>query len=75
MSTKTHPSACPMDCPDACSLEVEVLDNRITHIRGLHKNPTTQGFICTKVFRFAQRVYAKEYLLYPSIQNCLSLDT
>lgn len=65
MPTKTHPSACTMDCPDTCSLEVEVTENQINRIRGSHKNPTTAGFICTKVSRFAQRVYSKDRLLYP----------
>ncbi|MFQ5825321.1 MAG: molybdopterin-dependent oxidoreductase [bacterium] len=44
---------------------MEVTDNQIIRIRGSHKNQTTQGFICTKVSRFAQRVYSKERLLYP----------
>lgn len=65
MSTKTLPTACPMDCPDTCSLQVEVTNNRITRIRGSHRNPTTQGFICSKVSRYAQRVYSKKRILYP----------
>lgn len=65
MSDKLKPSACPMDCPDACSLEVEVTDERITGIRGSHLNPTTQGFICTKVARFANRVYSSHRLHHP----------
>ncbi|MFQ5753241.1 MAG: molybdopterin-dependent oxidoreductase, partial [bacterium] len=65
MPTRTLPSACPLDCPDTCSLNVEVTDGHITRIEASNLNPTTQGFICTKVSRFAQRVYSKERLLYP----------
>lgn len=65
MAIKKHASACPMDCPDTCGLEVEVRDGEILGIKGSNLNPTTQGFICTKVARFARRVYAEERLLYP----------
>jgi anaerobic selenocysteine-containing dehydrogenase len=65
MATKILPSACPMDCPDTCSLEIEVTDNKVTHICGSHGNPTTQEFTCTKVARFTRRGYSKDRLLYP----------
>lgn len=65
MSTKILPSACTMDCPDTCSLDVEVTDDKITYIGPSELNPTTQGFICTKVSRFAERVYSPDRLLYP----------
>jgi anaerobic selenocysteine-containing dehydrogenase len=54
-----------MDCPDTCSLEVEVEDGRVTKLRGSTLNPVTKGFICSKVGNFAQRVYSDERLLYP----------
>jgi anaerobic selenocysteine-containing dehydrogenase len=54
-----------MDCPDTCSLEVEVDDGHITAIRGSETNPTTAGFICSKVANFTKRVYAPERLLSP----------
>lgn len=65
MSSQTKLSACTMDCPDTCSLSVEVTDGRITKIAASNLNPTTQGFICTKISRFAQRVYSQERLLHP----------
>lgn len=65
MSIETLPSVCPMDCPDTCSLEVEVDDGRVTAIRGSHANPVTAGFICSKVADFSRRVYAPERLLHP----------
>jgi anaerobic selenocysteine-containing dehydrogenase len=65
ISVKQIPSLCPMDCPDTCSLEIEVSDGRVTNIRGSLKNPTTAGFICSKVANFTRRLYAPERLLYP----------
>ncbi len=54
-----------MDCPDTCSLEVEVSEGRVTHIRGSQRNPLTNDFICSKVAQFTKRLYGKERLLYP----------
>jgi anaerobic selenocysteine-containing dehydrogenase len=58
-------SACPLDCPDRCSLEVTVEDGVLRSIEGSRLNPVTQGFICAKVRGYAQRVDAPERLLHP----------
>lgn len=58
-------TACTMDCPDTCSLEVDVADGRIAAIRGTHENPVTAGFICSKVAQFGRRVHGPERILYP----------
>jgi anaerobic selenocysteine-containing dehydrogenase len=58
-------SVCTMDCPDTCSLDVEVTDGKITAIRASDLNPTTSGFICSKVRSFANRVYSPDRILYP----------
>ena len=65
MPQETHISACTMDCPDTCSLEVQVTDGRISRISAADLNPTTQGFICTKVARFGERVYSEDRLQFP----------
>ncbi len=65
MPTQTLPSVCPMDCPDSCSLEVEVTDGRVARIKGTSRNPLTEDFICSKVAHYAKRVYGKDRLLYP----------
>jgi len=65
MPTQTLPSVCPMDCPDTCSLDVEVVDGRVTKLRASDLNPVTQGFICAKVGDYAKHVYSDERLLYP----------
>ncbi len=47
-----HPSVCPLDCPDTCSLSVTVANDRIMEVRGSAANPYTDGVICTKVSRY-----------------------
>jgi anaerobic selenocysteine-containing dehydrogenase len=44
-----HPSVCPLDCPDTCSLTVTVEDERIVSIKGSRANPYTAGVLCAKV--------------------------
>jgi anaerobic selenocysteine-containing dehydrogenase len=58
-------SACPLDCPDRCSLEVSVEDGRVVAIEGSRLNPVTDGFICAKVRGYAQRVDGPDRLLHP----------
>jgi anaerobic selenocysteine-containing dehydrogenase len=46
------PSVCPLDCPDTCSLNVTVEDNKVIKVRGSKANPLTKGKICNKVGRY-----------------------
>ena len=62
-------TACPLDCPDACSLDVTVQDGRVTVIDGSSLNPVTDGYICAKVRRFPERVYGPDRLLYPAVRK------
>src|SRR5215210_5361880 len=62
-------TACPLDCPDACSLAVTVQRGRIVNIDGSHKNPVTSGYICAKVRRFGERVYGQDRVLYPAVRT------
>src|SRR5262249_61900707 len=62
-------SACPLDCPDSCSLAVTVRHGRVIEIDGSHKNPVTGGFICAKVRKFGERVYGPDRLLYPAVRK------
>jgi anaerobic selenocysteine-containing dehydrogenase len=62
-------AACPLDCPDACSLAVTVQKGRIVAIDGSQKNPVTDGFICAKVRRFFERVYGADRVLYPAVRS------
>jgi anaerobic selenocysteine-containing dehydrogenase len=61
----TVATACPLDCPDSCSLDVTIEKGQIVEIDGSATNPVTDGYICAKVRRFAERVYAPERLMSP----------
>jgi anaerobic selenocysteine-containing dehydrogenase len=63
------PTVCPLDCPDACSLDVTVQGGRVTVINGSSENPTTDGYICAKVRRFPERIYGPDRLLYPAVRQ------
>ena len=66
--TTVH-TACPLDCPDACSLAVSLEGGRIQKIDGSHLAPSTAGFICGKVRGFDRRVYSAERVLYPALRR------
>ncbi len=66
--TRVVHTACTLDCPDACSLAVTVTDGRITNIDAAPENPLTDGWICAKVRKHAQRVYAPERVLTPLVR-------
>lgn len=63
---KTGISVCPHDCPSACALEVELLDERtIGRVHGAKDNSYTRGVICEKVARYNERIHHPERLLHP----------
>jgi len=62
-------TACPLDCPDACSLAVTVQHGKVIAIDGSQTNPVTNGFICAKVRRFADRTYGPDRLLHPAVRK------
>ncbi len=79
MASRTEPAlggpasvvdtACPLDCPDACSLSVTVQHGKVLKIDGSHRNPVTDGYICAKVRQFGDRLYGPDRLLYPAVRN------
>ena len=62
-------TVCPLDCPDACSLDVTVQDGKVTVIDGSNANPITGGYICAKVRRFPERMYGPDRLLHPAVRK------
>ncbi len=59
-------SACPHDCPSTCALTVEVLSSdRIGRVHGAKDNSYTDGVICAKVARYAERVHHPDRLTQP----------
>ncbi|MGH7156291.1 MAG: molybdopterin-dependent oxidoreductase, partial [Acetobacteraceae bacterium] len=63
-------SACPHDCPSTCALEVEVLDGmRIGAVHGAKANSYTDGVICNKVARYAERIHHPDRLTRPLLRT------
>lgn len=62
----THKSVCALDCPDTCSVLVDIDDTgRATKLRGDRDHPITRGFLCAKVTRYLDREYHRDRLLHP----------
>ena len=57
--------ACPHDCPDTCAMRVTVQGGRVVRIQGDPAHAPTQGVLCTKVSRYAERTYHVERLQHP----------
>jgi anaerobic selenocysteine-containing dehydrogenase len=62
-------TACPLDCPDSCSLAVSVNEGKVVRIDGSRRNPITSGYICAKVRRFGERMYGDARLLHPGVRR------
>ncbi len=65
----TIQTACPLDCPDSCSLEVTVERGRLVKIDGSRQAPSTDGYICGKVRRFDRHVYHEDRLQHPALRT------
>ncbi len=62
----THHSVCALDCPDACSLLINVDANgRGSRLRGKPDHPVTRGFLCGQVATYLDREYSPDRLLNP----------
>ena len=57
--------ACPHDCPETCSLVTTVEAGRAVRVRGNPAHPPTDGVLCTKVSRYAERTHHPERILTP----------
>lgn len=62
----TVETACPLDCPDSCSLTVTVENGKIVTLDGSTRHGVTDGFICGKVRRFDRRVYGPDRVTHPA---------
>jgi molybdopterin guanine dinucleotide-containing S/N-oxide reductase-like protein len=59
-------TVCSHDCPDSCAVLVTVdNDGRAIKAAGDPAHPVTQGFLCGKVAKYLDRVYAPERILFP----------
>ncbi|MEU7424577.1 molybdopterin oxidoreductase family protein [Streptomyces sp. NPDC040750] len=62
---KILPGGCPLDCPDACSWQVEVEDGVAVGLRGNPEHPYTRGTLCVKVNQYLEHTRAPDRLLHP----------
>jgi len=69
MARETATSACPLDCPDMCSLEVTVEEGRVVEVDGTRLGPITGGFICGKVRKIARHLYGPDRVLTPLVRE------
>jgi anaerobic selenocysteine-containing dehydrogenase len=59
-------TVCSHDCPDSCGVLVTVdAEGRAVKVAGDPSHPVTQGFLCGKVAKYLDRVYAPERILFP----------
>ncbi|MDE1183188.1 molybdopterin oxidoreductase family protein [Paraburkholderia sp.] len=58
-------AVCPHDCPDTCAMRVTVEDGRAIKVTADPDHPPTQGALCTKVSRYAERVHHPKRLTTP----------
>ncbi len=59
-------AVCSHDCPDSCAVLVTVNDEgRAVKVEGDPAHPVTRGFLCGKVAKYLDRVYAPDRILYP----------
>lgn len=70
MTVTRQRSVCPHDCPSVCALDVEVLDSQtIGRVYGAKDHSYTDGVICAKVSRYAERVHHPDRLMQPLIRK------
>ncbi len=65
-ATKVVHAVCSHDCPDSCGVLVSVDGTgRAVKVQGDPAHPVTRGFLCGKVAKYLDRVYAPDRVLYP----------
>lgn len=64
--TRFVQGACPLDCPDTCSWQVEVGDDgRAVSLRGDREHPFTRGALCGKVNRYLDALHDPDRIMQP----------
>ncbi|MBN3741092.1 MULTISPECIES: molybdopterin oxidoreductase family protein [Burkholderia] len=64
-ATQVARAVCPHDCPDTCAMRVTVENGKAIKVTGDPDHPPTQGVLCTKVSRYADRVHHPDRLTVP----------
>lgn len=64
--TLTRSSVCALDCPDCCSLLINVDEKgKGSRLRGNPDHPVTRGFLCGKVAKYLERNNHPHRLMHP----------
>jgi anaerobic selenocysteine-containing dehydrogenase len=66
--TEIRKTACPLDCPDTCSIVATLENGMITELAGDPHHPPTAGFLCRKMRHYHRRIYGADRLLYPQVR-------
>lgn len=61
-------TACTLDCPDSCSLVLEMVDGK-PKVRGNPKHPFTKGICCVKGMRFPKRLNSGDRITEPMLRH------
>ncbi len=61
-------TACPLGCPDSCSLLVTTRLGRVVALDGSRRHAVTDGFICSKVRQFGERVNSPSRIRHPAVR-------
>ena len=65
-----HPSACPLDCPDACGALIETdAEGRFVRLRGNPAHSWSQGTLCSKTAAYHEVVHGPQRLLEPQLRE------
>jgi len=62
---ETFHGACPHDCPDTCAMVYEVINGRLSDVRGNKDHPFTRGGLCVKLKDFHDHHANPDRLMYP----------
>ena len=61
--------ACPHDCPDTCALLTTVENGRAVRVQGNPAHRHTDGVLCAKVSKYAERTHHPERILTPLMRT------
>ena len=71
----TFSGTCPLDCPDACGLLIEIDESgQLRRLKGDPDHPYTRGFLCGKTARFHELVHSGTRLTTPLIRSGSGLE-
>ena len=69
LSSNPVRGACPHDCPDTCALLTTVENGRAVRVQGNPAHRHTDGVLCAKVSKYAERTHHPERILTPLMRT------